>query len=53
MSNDDPRIRQNILATIQYPARCTHHLVLCEISELDEELLSWIEASYAFAAVKR
>ena len=39
--------------TEPYPGRWTHHIVLSERVELDEELFSWIEESYAFATVKR
>ena len=39
--------------TEPYPGRWTHHIVLSEIAELDEELFAWIEESYAIAAAKR
>jgi len=47
---DSPRIAVKVEP---YPGRWTHHIVLSRLSELDEELLSWIGQSYAFAAAKR
>lgn len=41
------------IKTEPYPGRWTHHFVLSRPEELDEELLSWIGESYAFAAAKR
>lgn len=41
------------MKTEPYPGRWTHHIVLSEIAELDEELFAWIEESYAIAAAKR
>ena len=35
-----------------YPGRWTHHFVLTGFEDLDDELLDWIRASYAFAAGK-
>ena len=35
-----------------YPGRWTHHFVLTGFEDLDDELLDWIRASYAFAARK-
>ena len=32
-----------------YPNRWTHHLLLSDVKELDEELLSWIKEAAAFA----
>ena len=39
--------------TEAYPGRWTHHFVLSCIEELDEEMTSWIRASYDFADSKR
>ena len=47
---DSPRIAVKVEP---YPGRWTHHIVLSRLSELDEELFSWIGQSYAFAAAKR
>ena len=38
--------------TEPYPGRWTHHIVVSKKEELDEELLSWIKAAYAFADTK-
>ena len=38
--------------TEPYPNRWTHHIVVSKEEELDEELLSWIKAAYAFADTK-
>ena len=37
--------------TEPYPGRWTHHFVISETSELDEELFSWVEESYASHAM--
>lgn len=42
---DSPRI---LAAVEPYPAHWTHHLLLDSLEELDEELMSWLEAAYAF-----
>ena len=38
--------------TEPYPGRWTHHIVVYKPEELDEELLTWIKAAYAFADTK-
>lgn len=38
--------------TEPYPGRWTHHIVVSTREELDEELFSWIKASYNFADIK-
>ncbi len=38
--------------TEPYPGRWTHHIVVNNPEELDEELLSWVREAYDFAAVK-
>ncbi len=47
---DSPRVA---VKTEPWPGRWTHHIVLSRTEELDDELISWIEASYAFAESKR
>jgi len=46
---DSPRVA---VKTEPFPGRWTHHMVLGGPAELDEELLSWIKAAYAFADSK-
>jgi len=36
-----------------YPHRWTHHLLISEIGEIDEELMGWIKEAAAFSAGKR
>lgn len=43
---DSPRIE---VATEPYPGRWTHHLLISEPNEVDEELLSWIKEAAAFS----
>lgn len=47
---DSPRID---VATEPYPGRWTHHLLLSDVSEIDEELMGWIKEAADFAAAKR
>lgn len=47
---DSPRVA---VRTEACPGRWTHHFVLSSIEELDEEMTSWIRASYDFADAKR
>ncbi len=35
-----------------YPRRWTHHIVVSEPEDLDEELFSWVGEAYAFADAK-
>lgn len=42
---DSPRIAAK---TEAQPGRWTHHIVLCNASELDTELLGWIRRAYEF-----
>lgn len=44
---DSPRIRQ---AVEPYPGRWTHHVLLEDPAQLDDELLGWIAQACAFAA---
>lgn len=43
---DSPRIE---VATEPYPGRWTHHLLISDPNEVDEELLSWIREAAAFS----
>ncbi len=43
---DSPRIE---VATEPYPGRWTHHLLISDPNEVDEELLSWIKEAAAFS----
>lgn len=38
--------------TEPYPGRWTTHIVIGEISDLDEELFAWVRQAYEFAACK-
>lgn len=40
------------IATEPYPNRWTHHLLLSNIQEVDDELLSWIKEAAAFSDSK-
>ena len=46
---DSPRIAQ---ATEPYPGRWTHHVLVADASELNDELFQWIALAYDFAARK-
>lgn len=35
-----------------YPNRWTHHVLLRDVREQDDELISWIQAAYAFSEQK-
>ena len=39
-------------ASEPYPKRFTHHVIVEKESDIDGELLSWIDEAYAFSAVK-
>ena len=47
---DSPRIDA---ATEPCKGRWTHHLLISDISELDEELMGWMQEAADFAAAKR
>lgn len=47
---DAPRIA---VAVEPYPGRWTHHVLVSECSQVDEELLGWIHLSWEFAQRKR
>ena len=40
------------IATEPYPNRWTHHLLISEPDEIDDELMGWIKEAAGFAAVK-
>ena len=40
------------IATEPYPNRWTHHLLISDMSEIDEELMEWVEEAAEFAARK-
>lgn len=44
-----PRIE---VATEPYPNRWTHHLLLSDVREVDDELMSWIKKAAAFSDSK-
>ena len=46
---ESPRIE---IATEPYPNRWTHHLLVSDVKEIDEELLSWIKEAAVFADTK-
>ena len=47
---EDPRIA---VAVEPYPNRWTHHLLLTEPSQIDTELLDWLQEAYWFSEQKR
>ena len=47
---DSPRVA---VKCEPYPGRWTHHFVLGSADELDEEMMTWIRASYDFAEAKK
>lgn len=47
---DSPRVDAK---TEPYPNRWTHHLVIAEESQIDDELMAWVREAAAFAASKR
>ena len=46
---DSPRIA---VATEPYPGRWTHHVVISDPAEVDDELMGWVREAAAFAAAK-
>lgn len=46
---ESPRI---VAAVEAYPSRWTHHVLVSNLAELDEELMGWIREAYAFSATK-
>lgn len=47
---DSPRIE---VATEPYPNRWTHHLLISETDQIDDQLMAWIKEASVFAASKR
>lgn len=47
---ESPRIDA---ATEPYPNRWTHHMLISQVDEVDDELLGWIKEAGAFSAGKR
>ena len=47
---DSPRIDA---ATEPYPNRFTHHILIADMQEIDEELMAWVKAASVFSAGKR
>lgn len=47
---DSPRIAVSVEP---YPRRWTHHVLIVDERELDEELMGWVKEAYAFSAGKR
>ena len=47
---DSPRAA---VAVEPYPGRWTHHVLVSEEKQIDEELLEWLREAYAFAESKR
>ncbi|MCI8517953.1 MAG: hypothetical protein HFG75_13975 [Hungatella sp.] len=46
---DSPRVE---IATEPYPNRWTHHLLISDAKEIDEEFMTWVREAAAFAAAK-
>jgi len=47
---DHPRI---VSAVKPYPNRWTHHVIIEKITDLDQEILDWLQQAYAFARNKQ
>lgn len=47
---DSPRVA---VAVEPYPGRWTHHILVSEPEQLDEELLAWLREAYEFSESKR
>lgn len=47
---ESPRID---VATEPYPGRWTHHVMVGNVEEIDDELMGWIQEAAAFSAAKR
>ena len=41
------------IATEPWPGRWTHHIMLTDSSEVDDELLAWLYEAYEFSEAKR
>lgn len=40
------------IAVEPYPQRWTHHVIIADKSQIDEELMSWLKQAYEFALAK-
>ena len=47
---DSPRVA---MAVEPYPGRWTHHFLLTEENQIDQELLGWFQEAWDFAESKR
>lgn len=47
---DSPRVDA---ATEPYPNRWTHHILIAQPEEIDNELMGWVKEAAAFSAAKR
>ena len=47
---DSPRVDAAVEA---HPGRWTHHVVVTEAAQIDDELLLWLAEAAAFSAAKR
>ena len=41
------------VAVEPYPSRWTHHVLISEETQIDDELMEWLREAYAFAESKR
>jgi hypothetical protein len=46
---DHPRIMQS---TEPYPGRWTHHIILQNEDEIDDQIMEWLSEAYHFAMIK-
>lgn len=46
---ESPRIVQSVEA---YPNRWTHHVIVENINQIDNELMAWIQEAYQFSMIK-
>lgn len=46
---DSPRIH---IAVEPYPNRWTHHVIVADVEEIDDELMGWLTEAHNFALVK-
>ena len=47
---NSPRVA---VAVEPYPNRWTHHILIAEEGQIDDELLGWLREAYTFAESKR
>ena len=47
---DSPRVAA---ASEPYPGRWTHHILVTEAGQIDEELMGWLREAWDFAESKR